>query len=79
MYMPSKLTTTSSQAQSFLDPTTTVTLQGIAATSGGERSREPRELEECKEIHRSSHEGARQLTDEELVMLVQEKVKRLLF
>ena len=39
---------------------------------------EPRELDECVQIHRSSPEGARQLTDDELVMLVQKKVQSLL-
>ena len=38
----------------------------------------PRELEECVEVHNSGPEGARKLTDDELVMLVQNKVRRLL-
>ena len=50
--------------------------QSILATSEvveGRGRREPRELDECLQIHRSSPEGARQLTDDELVMLVQKK------
>ena len=53
--------------------------QSMAATEVKGRERmEPRELDECVQIHRSSPEGARQLTDDELVMLVQKKVQSLL-
>ena len=52
--------------------------QSMVATEVEGRARmEPRELDECVQIHRSSPEGARQLTDDELVMLVQKKVKSL--
>ena len=50
----------------------------VATEVEGRERMEPRELDECVQIHRSSPEGARQLTDDELVMLVQKKVHSLL-
>ena len=49
----------------------------VATEVEGRARMEPRELDECVQIHRSSPEGARQLTDDEVVMLVQKKVKSL--
>lgn len=50
--------------------------QAIVATTPEGECREPRGLEECAEINRSSPDAARELTDDELVKLVQEKVIR---
>ena len=51
-----------------------VTAQAIAAASSEDEGREPRSLEECMKINSDKGKGASELTDDELVMLVREKV-----